>query len=669
MVDVTIHRCVLRVVRQGGWSWGADPQGLAREAVDVMAGLLARHLAEAWPEGAEGVLTDPLRIVIRLAAHELAGAREDPLDEARASAVHSRFREAIHAAVQAAPIREAIESADPSEGAGTGRPFAANEDPDEADPIAALWRLFVAWQRRGELESALGRLADEAVATCHDALFAAAREAIDREGATREPAAERSIGGAIRSALPVSLDLDALLRSIVPMAAQRPEPPIARARARIVAVAAALAELGLDRATPVVLAAVDCAIPWSGSVAASRLPAGPSGPPALEAPPGTVVAGAKFVPPAGTATTDQPLVSRGARRSRPTRAQGGQAHCALPFLMLGPLERMGYIEALGGLLAAAGLAQEAPLFATALAHKSFAPPERGWRRSVAEAATAALFAGLEEPAPGPALARFARRLAPFLPALDHVILDALVRGHQATRPLLLTRAGDGWLLAESDGVFPVAWVPGTEGVGEVLRRFGDSPLLVPADCAEVDLLERLDILGVGFVTDAPPTRGETWRSLRRREGRWWTNIKISDGACASEGVLVAATRGLGPSSQALAACWTELAERRPCVVPQEDEALERSLTLAAAVAMAEMAWTLWRTTGAGGGTGTGTDPLLTLERFGDLDARVRFDPGQVRVALPLGKRSLDLARHHLLDDVAGVPWFGGRVVRFSGGFG
>jgi hypothetical protein len=73
-----------------------------------------------------------------------------------------------------------------------------------------------------------------------------------------------------------------------------------------------------------------------------------------------------------------------------------------------------------------------------------------------------------------------------------------------------------------------------------------------------------------------------------------------------------------------------------------------------------LSWNLWNDTGD-------TDPLLAIERFGDLEARVRFSPGEVVVKLPLGKRSMDLSRHGLLDDVPGVPWFGGRVVRFSGG--
>ncbi len=47
--------------------------------------------------------------------------------------------------------------------------------------------------------------------------------------------------------------------------------------------------------------------------------------------------------------------------------------------------------------------------------------------------------------------------------------------------------------------------------------------------------------------------------------------------------------------------------------------------------------------------------------------RVELTPDEVVVKLPLGKRSADLAAHGALADVTGVPWFGGRLVRFSGG--
>ena len=99
---------------------------------------------------------------------------------------------------------------------------------------------------------------------------------------------------------------------------------------------------------------------------------------------------------------------------------------------------------------------------------------------------------------------------------------------------------------------------------------------------------------------------------------------------------------------------------RTSVAQGDAEALETSLSLAASVALADLSWTLWESDGD-------TDPLLALERFGDLDARVHWGPDEVLVKLPLGKRSADLSAHAVLGDVAGVPWFEGRVVRFSGG--
>ena len=67
------------------------------------------------------------------------------------------------------------------------------------------------------------------------------------------------------------------------------------------------------------------------------------------------------------------------------------------------------------------------------------------------------------------------------------------------------------------------------------------------------------------------------------------------------------------------------------------------------------------------GSAPSTKALLALERFNDLDGRVRFDKENVTVRLPLGKRYFDLEKHGLLSDVPDVPWLGGRTVRFTGG--
>lgn len=248
------------------------------------------------------------------------------------------------------------------------------------------------------------------------------------------------------------------------------------------------------------------------------------------------------------------------------------------------------------------------------------------------------------------------KAADFLPALDLVIVDALARGHEAGQPLLLREiAASGWFLVEAEGVFPIAHSGARDGLLAAIDRFERPVLLVPAESVAGDLLTRLDAGGYHFITDAPPARGESWRPLRRPPAeRWWTNEAI-----ASEGSLVASARKLAASAQAFQACWEEMM-LRTSVAPGDAEALETSLSLAASVALADLSWTLWESDGD-------TDPLLALERFGDLDARVHWGPDEVLVKLPLGKRSADLSAHAVLGDVAGVPWFEGRVVRFSGG--
>ena len=88
--------------------------------------------------------------------------------------------------------------------------------------------------------------------------------------------------------------------------------------------------------------------------------------------------------------------------------------------------------------------------------------------------------------------------------------------------------------------------------------------------------------------------------------------------------------------------------------------VERSLALAAALALGTIAWTLWREREA-------VTPLLALQRFADLDARVSYRPDRVQVHLPLGRRFIDLKQGGLLEDIADVPWFGGRPLRFAQG--
>ena len=101
-------------------------------------------------------------------------------------------------------------------------------------------------------------------------------------------------------------------------------------------------------------------------------------------------------------------------------------------------------------------------------------------------------------------------------------------------------------------------------------------------------------------------------------------------------------------------------ESRPLPGRPAERALDRSLSLAAALALGTIAWELWRAREL-------TDPLLALERFGDIDGTVRFDAHRVRVRLPMGKRYRDLKEAGLLEDIPRVPWLDYRTLVFAGG--
>jgi len=106
--------------------------------------------------------------------------------------------------------------------------------------------------------------------------------------------------------------------------------------------------------------------------------------------------------------------------------------------------------------------------------------------------------------------------------------------------------------------------------------------------------------------------------------------------------------------------WRALKVDRPSIPTGRDTELERSVTMAASLALGTISWVLWR------GRETVT-PLLALERFGSLSGKARFTSTSVDIHLPLGQRYNDLREHSLLADIKGVPWLDGRKVEFFGG--
>jgi hypothetical protein len=329
--------------------------------------------------------------------------------------------------------------------------------------------------------------------------------------------------------------------------------------------------------------------------------------------------------------------------------------CALPFLALGPLLRIGYLAAVCAALEVAKARHLLLAFASALARKSLAPPERGWQRRPEEKRAAAAFAGAPEPVDDAAIADMARALCPHRPLLDAHLAGAQFRGHRAEAAWLLCREADGQVLVvEEDGLIPVALAEPRAAAVRISPS--GSPACVAPDCVDAPLMNALDELEVPYATSADPGRSVRAVAVFTRDHRraWVSAHGGRRGrlrALASE-----ADEVCGEAAAAWRAIWLD----RPALPVGGDPRSERSLALAASFALGAIAHTLWHERER-------THPQLALDRFADLDARVRVTPEEVHVRLPLGKRFWDLRAHGMLADVAGVPWLSGRSVRFGAG--
>jgi hypothetical protein len=327
------------------------------------------------------------------------------------------------------------------------------------------------------------------------------------------------------------------------------------------------------------------------------------------------------------------------------------------------LARLGYLETLAGVLEAARLSGDAPLFAAALAYKVLDPPQRGWRRSQASTQAAAAFAGLTSSVPEDSLVDFARRMEVHTPALDLILADALIAGHTPGERVTLQADGTkGLMLLDTQGCFPIAWAAEIEPLLALLNRLGNPIVLISGDSADRGLLSKLDAAGATFVVNAPPTRSERWQRIIQRPDllkHGLTNVWTNFSGLVNEPFHRAAAE-LQAASEEAGAFTRELVLARPGVVRAASPDLDRSQTLAAAVALGMISWKLWQDRGR-------TSPQQLLERYADLEGRVRFNSSTVSVVLPLGRRNRELYESGLLAPIDGAPWLGGRRIEFGGG--
>jgi hypothetical protein len=631
VTEILIHRCTLRVVRRSGWGWGEDPKQLVQELVRNFPALLARKLTALLPDEDGQEFASPIRLRIPVRITELLRGvvigpdRRGPDESQSARSFEHRLDTVIRAAFSLGtePDHEAARS----DRFAWGTPIsAAISGRVRVRGGSALERLLLGWVRESVLEGRVAVLSEDQIASWHDALSGeGARHGI--AAASPEPS--------------LSSRIDAIVgaRAGWLMA----QTPTDRLRQRILLATEAAEQLDISLTHFLLWRALDRELP-------------------LNRP--SPVGDAVSMRDGAAAITDAPMHAAQPLVPRPRSVQASdwdvKIDCALPFVLLGPLTRLGYIDAVSAVLEGAKLTDETSLFAAALAYKVLDPPERGWRRCPASVLAAAAFAGSRDAVNEGTLVDFSRRIAPHTGALDLVLAGAVIGGHVPGEPVVLrrmdTESATGLLLVDTPGCFPVAYANGVEPLLPVLRRLGEAVLMISSESASPRLLKDLNAAGLIFVTDVPPTRHEAWRRVQQGALRLgWTN-SLEPG---SEPVLSAA-RKLTASCDEAEDLWRELAVARPGVVRAYSPELDRSLTLAAAVAMGIAAWKLWPDAGS-------VNPQKALHRYCDLDARVRFDRDSVLVSLPLGRRHQELDEAGLLAPVNGVPWLDGRRIDFGGG--
>jgi hypothetical protein len=639
VANVLIHRCTLRVVRCAGWNWGPDPRRLAQEAVRALPELLAKKLSELLPDDDDREIVAPVRIRLpvrmsELAADSAAQTHGAAPPGARASAsLDQRMDAALRAALALDQFPPPPLQPQASDRGATTR-FDEVSSNNQSREIGALPRLLLAWRMHGVLGRRLAALPFEVIEGWHDRIW---NDRARRDAPETDAALIHRIEGIVlaRSSPSASGDRAETLLHRILIAAE------AAAQLPVPLTHFALWQT-LDRIVPVEPSRPAPQVATQISVVANPIPAAPARrPPDL--------AGKSFSIAAN-------LLSPAAFEPQPIEWEI-KVPCALPFLLLGPLARVGYFAALDAVLEAAFLSESAPLFAAALAYKVLDPPQRGWRRSPASLLAAAALAGSTTPVAEESLVDFSRNIAPHISALDLTLADALIAGHTPEEPLMLHPDGSaGFLLFDTQGCFPIVWTGDFECLLRILRRFDSPIILITREAAEPGLLRHLDAGGIVFVSDVPPTRGERWQRIQ--EGSTvlgWTNSPgpatgpLRRAACETDSAFEDA-RGF----------TRDLVQSRTSVIRASSPELDRSLTLAASVALGMISWTLWQNRGR-------TSPQQVLERYADLEGRIRFTPTSINVSLPLGRRHQELRENGLLAPVVGVPWFGRRRVEFGGG--
>jgi hypothetical protein len=602
---IRIRHCRLRVLRHGGWSWGADPRQLVEQVKQKLPAWLMRMLAEQLAELPSDTTIRQLRLRIPLQLSEL---RDLPSRDPAATEARSETQLAQRVRAQLATALRDVPRLQPET---PERPASAAVAPAQEvlSPTVVL-DMLIAWQGAKELPR---MLATVDVVT----LRVWARAVLDE------------LAQVTRVAVMAAHEVAQRVAGI--------ERLLADARATSQSLAQELADF-----------IAELAAPRTGSVAVASESVDEVSSDARRAPPASPIAW----PPVATSQTTRPELRR-ALPVRQVRREPVAIESVLPFIVTGILARQKYLDGLAAALACTDSLDQAGCFAAALVYKLSAPPNRGWDRAVATRRLAAAMCGLDEPPTNPEMDRFLRTLSTASKALDASLWPASRAARRQPGILVEKLDAQTWAALDIASAQPLGWAT---SCAELLRLDDLLPgrlwWLAPG-AADSEFAAAMQGRGLRGVAQGARPRVARWLSAGhslftneptlRRHGAWLR--KTFDEAHA----LLVSTH-------------TELIELRPLVLPARGPArtgAEFSITLAVCSALGEIADALWRGREA-------AQPLLAMQRFADLSGTVSVEEGRVLVRPALGRRFMDLSQQGLLRDITAGPWWPGRRVEFAG---
>jgi hypothetical protein len=458
MGGVLIRKCEVRVVRRGGWSWGPSPRSLLSTVLDSVPSLIAEKLRRLLPEGAAGIVREPITIRVPLRLSELVGSAGEGMAPA---AMTAALRSAMERPVEDALSRMVIQPDPPDP-----RPVQPDHRIDAAEDVEnqpCFPRFLSALAKENRLAEILERLPRETT-VWHAALF----DRVRPTASLRAADLFRDLPG----------DLVAALEQIT----RRSTAPLPSTRAEAAEVALAVALAARTSRSPddaAVLRAVLCLRFAQQHNSARR-----SG----------QAAASEAVSEDGAIRASSLATKRAPRHTAESAAMPRDVRfpSALPWLALAPLSRAGLLDGVAAQFEAAGMTADLRLFAAAFAAKFLGSGER---------LAISAFAGEPEVIPDEEINDLPRRCRAILPGLWVSLQSILVKGRRQDAPLFLFRGRAGYVLADAKEALLFGVAESIEELLSTITLAAGPRLVIDRSCAAE--AGRLADLGLSCVAGFP----------------------------------------------------------------------------------------------------------------------------------------------------------------------